>query len=132
MSQGSDFEAWHEDTTGNELPGAGAPLKVEVVNEVRVQEFPAKSLTTGQVPLGLLGLPVCVVQARPARVGLTITNRCAAGTVWIGGHDQIGPNTAYQLDIGQSMSVEMNGSVWAVSDTDNPGEIHWAAIHRDG
>lgn len=129
---GSDFEAWHEDTTGERLPGAEAPLKVEVVNEVRVQEFPARSLTTGQVPFGLANIPVCVVQGRPSRVGLTITARHAAGIVYLGGHDQIGPNNGYQLNTGESISLEMNGSVWAVCDTDNAGDLHWAAIHRDG
>lgn len=123
---------WHEDETGDVID-PHAPLDVRVVDAVRVQEFPATSMTTGQAAFGLAGQVIQVVAGRPARVSVRITNRAdAAALVWIGGTDQLTSGTGHELDPGESVAFEMNGSVYAVCDTDNAGRMDWLALNRDG
>lgn len=121
---------WLEDETGA-VPDPHAPLDVRVVEAVRVQEFPAQSVTTGQVPLGAANTPVRIVAARPSRVAVRVSNRSSVA-IYIGGSDQLSVGTGHQLDAGESIGLEMNGAVWAVAGTAKAGNIHWLTLNRDG
>lgn len=133
QTMGEEFREYHEAATG-ETFDLSAPIAVKVVEAVHVEEFPATTLNTGQVALGLAGKPVKIVGRRVGRVSLSVKNKTdAAARVWIGGVDQLSKTFGYELDPSEQMAFQMNGDLYAVSDTDNPtGSIHWMTEDRDG
>lgn len=127
-----DVSDYLEEVTGD-IPDSHEPIDVRVVNPVVVEEFPARLLTTGQVVMALARVPVRVVPAFRTRLTVAVTNRLTAGLLWVGGQQQLTAGTGYLVDTGQTVTLDMNGEVWAVSDTDNPaGSVQWAAINKDG
>jgi hypothetical protein len=116
-----------EDVTGDD-PDHTGPIPVEVANAVRVQEFPARTINTGQAVLG--AQPARVVGALRSRVRLHL--RAAGGVVVLGGHAGVTPGTGFALADGQTLALETSGDVFAMTEAGGPVVLHWLTENRDG
>lgn len=118
-----------EDVTGDD-PALAGPIPVEVANAIRVQEFPARTINSGQVPVG--SQAVRVVSALRSRVRLHLAVRTGEGPLWIGGHAGITAGSGYPLAAGDPpLILETSGDVFAIAPAGNT-TVCWLTQNRDG
>lgn len=118
-----------EDVTGDD-PDVTGPIPVDVVGAVRVQEFPARTINTGQVPVGAQA--VRVVSALRSRVRVHLAVPAGSGPLWIGGHAGITAGAGFPLVAGDPpLILETSADVFAVAPAGNT-ILCWLTQNRDG
>lgn len=111
------------------IPGHTLPMPVHhspdtwtvngVHGEVNV-DVPASALTTSQAMLYGGAGAIQILQTRPRRGSVVVSNTAAAGgaTIYIGSNSGVTVNTGFPIIAGTSLTVPASCGLWAVSSAD--------------
>lgn len=127
--EGGTDDAEHiEDETGYDADALGHPsVAVTVVDPVRIEEHPPRSITSGQVPIGTA--PTQVVGELRQRASVTIAAR--GGDLYLGG-SQVTVGSGFLLPMDAAITVDASCDIYAVAVAANTTTAHTLAQHRDG
>lgn len=105
-------------------------VAVRVEGKVVVEDFPPRTITTDQIPVGIQA--VKLAPSLRTRSSLTLTVRGSSAVhVYVGGHGSITTSSGFLVTPESSMNIEATGEVWAIADA--PGStVHLLAQHKDG
>lgn len=133
METGTDFEAreadYHEYVHGDNAEAA-KPVQTEIVGDVTVREFPARSWSGSQIPLDTTVQQVA--STMPQRTRLIIQNTGANPAFLSSERGSCTVSSALPLGAGMSIEFRHTGSVYATSDAALPTSLSLMGEYRDG
>lgn len=105
------LEEFTEATTGNVAHVAPEVVDVRVVDAVRVEEFPARSLIAYRNAVGV----VAVQLAPELRTRAALHIRPTGGAIFIASSASVTTGTGYTVPDGQAVRIEATDSVYAIA-----------------
>lgn len=138
VETGTDFDVTRDDyleyVDGDNADVADPVIKVKVVDEVTVREFPARSWSPAQVTVD--GTAVWGLAGRvPQRTTLTLVNLDAANSVYLAPTRETcvaGSFSTHELKAGAQLVMQHTGEVWATCAAGQTAKVSAVGEFRDG
>jgi hypothetical protein len=126
VSTSPEYAENYEAQTGEE-PHAVPAVDVRVVAPVRVEEFPARTIVSDQLPVDTI--PVRIAGELRHRAVLTIAPH--GGDIYVGGPG-VTTGTGFLVTDGTGLTIESTDALYAIANTAGAVVVHVLAQMRDG
>lgn len=126
MSTHNPAAEYVEATDPDHAADLARPVEVEVVGAVRVLDFPPRTVTTDQTPVGAQAVKLLNENRTRASATLSVVG----ADLFIGG-PSVTPGTGYKVPNGGGFTLTATGALYAVT-AGATATVYVLSEHRDG